>query len=237
MSSLLLLIILLNNSCTDNRNKKSNKNIKSPKIVNCFIVKPIREDSKSKLPSDIKFMKEPLEKLLKRINNNENINYDSAMSMVTGFEKQKEIYVNSGCVQYLNNPDSINLMDLYFYSGNYTKVMNHSIIKFIRSYDKNVHKMGKAKIYEYRLNGVAETEPHCMYIILKDQSEEEQRIGRDHTGIVFCSDGMNWIELPEKKGSMPKLIQMIRRGMEFEIPLYYDSSRFIPIGHYKIGDW
>ncbi|MFM9909474.1 MAG: hypothetical protein ACKVOW_09005, partial [Chitinophagaceae bacterium] len=130
---------------------------------------------------------------------------------ITSFEKQRLIFINNKCLEKLNRPDSSNLMDLYFSSGYRTRVMTKTIVEFIQFYKKNVYNFGNATVYEYRFNGVAEVEPHFMYIILKQQTENEQRYGKDYKGFVICSDGLDWKDYNDKGFSILLFKQMVKR--------------------------
>ena len=234
-----ILLLFFLNLCCKERTSSQNQTAEKNSIVNCYITKPIKSDSKADTLRDFEFSKQPLDNFLAGsiISSPKPIIYDSAMDYVTSFERQRLILVNNECYKKLNKTDSCNLMELYFNAGYRTKVMTKSIVEFLQSYKKNIYKFGNAVIYEYRFNGVAEVEPHFMYIILKEQTEDEQRYGKDCKGFVICSDGLDWKDYSNKGFSIPLFKQMVRRSKEFYIPLYYDGDRFIPIGHFKSSSW
>lgn len=234
-----ILFLFFLNLCCKERIFSHSETVKKNNIVNCYITKPIKSNSKADTLRDFEFSKQSLEDFLATsiISSSKPIIYDSAMDYVTSFERQRLILVNNECYKKLHKPDSCNLMDLYFNAGYRTKVMTRSIVEFLQSYKKNIYKFGNAVIYEYRFNGVAEVEPHFMYIILKEQTEDEQRYGKDYKGFVICSDGLDWRDYSNKGGSIPLFRQMVRISKEFYIPLCYDDERFIPIGHFKSSNW
>lgn len=231
------LLLLLNLSCkerTPYQDVTANKN----RILNCYITKPVKDDSKADSLRNFEFSNESLDDFLSGvISAKKPLIYDSTMDYVTSFEKQRLIFINNKCFERLNQPDSSNMMDLYFNSGYRTKVMTKTIVEFIQSYKKSIYNFGNAIVYEYQFNGVAEVESYFMYIILKEKTEDEQRYGSDYKGLVICSDGLTWKDFTDKGFSIPSYVQMIRRDKAFEIPLYYDGNRFIPLGHFKIGSW
>jgi hypothetical protein len=83
---------------------------------------------------------------------------------------------------------------------------------------------------------VGELEPHSMYIVIKEQTEDQKRYGNTYKGFVLCCDGLDWKDFNDK-GSVPLFTKMVRRNKEFYIPLYFDGERFIPIGHFKSSNW
>ena len=163
--------------------------------------------------------------------------YDSAMDYITDFEHQQKILVNCKCFGKLNKPDSCGLENLYFNTGSSTWIKKRPIVDFLRTYKKNIMNFGEADVFEYRFNNVAEVEPHFMYIILKERTEDEEHYNRDYKGIVLCSDGLDWKDYPDKGFSIPLFTQMVRRSKEFYIPLHYDGNRITPIGHFKSSNW
>jgi hypothetical protein len=207
-------------------------------VVNCYVLKPVKNDSKADSLRDFDFTKDSLGDFLSGIISTKNpVRYDSTMDYVTSFEYQKRILVNYNCFRKLNKPDSCDLLSLYFNSGFATWVKKASTVQFLQTYRKAIINFGNVTVFEYRFNNVAEIEPHFMYIILKDQTEDERRYGKDYKGIVICSDGMDWKDYTDKGFSIPLFTQMVRRSKEFYIPLYYDGERFIPIGHFKSANW
>ena len=234
---LLFILLMLNFSCkekTYSQGTETNKN----SIVNCYIIKPVQNDSKADTLRDFEFTKEHMGDILAHvISSKRTFVYDSTMDSVTSFEKQKLIPVNNECYKKLSKPDSCYLMELYFSSGYKTKNMTRSIVEFHQSYKKNIFNLGNSTIFEYEFNGVAEVESHFMYIILKEQTEDEQRSGMDYKGFVIYSDGLDWKDYGDKGFSIPLFKQMVRRSKEFYIPLHYDGERFIPIGHFKSSNW
>ena len=207
-------------------------------IVNCYILKPVKHDSKADTLRDFNFATESLDDFIVGITSGKRpIAYDSAMDYVTSFEHQQKILVNYRCFSKLDQPDSCRLEDIYFNSGFATWVKKRPVVDFLRTYKKDIMDFGKADVFEYRFNNVAEVEPHFMYIILKEQSEDDRRYGRDYKGIAICSDGLDWKDYPDKYFSIPLFTQMVRRSKEFYIPLHYDGDRFVPIGHFKSSNW
>jgi hypothetical protein len=202
-------------------------------IINCYIIKPINEDSKVSSISELNDSVISVERIVNRIRLNEPTTIDSSVIMVTNFERQKEIFINAKCSSLLQFPDSLGLMNIYFNSGYHTKIMNHSIVDFLQSYSKDVYGFGKATVFEYEFKGVSETEPHYLFIIVRDQDENSKRYGRDLSGIAICSDGLSWEELGKGgEQSLPIYLHMIRRGKELRIPLLYKMGGFRPIGHF-----
>lgn len=233
----IVLLLIFNVSCKQ-RLHSQNINSKDSLIVNCFVTKPVKNDSKADSLRDFEFAQEPLEHFLSNITSNKKtVRYDSTMDYVTSFEYQKLIIVNNACFDKLNKPDSSNLINIYFNSGSATWVKRKLTVQFLRSYKKNILNFGAAIVFEYRFNNVAEIEPHFMYIILKEQGEDEKRYAKDYNGVVLCSDGLDWKDYSDKGFSVPLFIQMVRRSKEFYIPLYYEEERFIPIGHFKNSNW
>ena len=234
-----IVLLFFFNICCKERSFSQSGTASKNSIINCFIAKPVKSDSKADTLRDFEFTKESLDDFLAAsiISSTKSIIYDSAMDYITSFERQRLIFVNSECYKKINKPDSCNLMELYFDAGYRTKVMTNSIIEFLQSYKKNIYKFGNAVIYEYRFNGVAAVEPHFMYIILKEQTEDEQRYGKDYKGFVLCSDGLDWKDYSDKGFSIPLFKQMVRRSKEFYIPLYYSDEKLIPIGHFKSSNW
>jgi hypothetical protein len=205
-------------------------------IIDCFILKPVKNDSKADTVRALQIPPYSLDYFLDSIatSSPKCLSYDSAMDFVTSFEYQKIILVNSLCFKNLNKPDSCDLMDIYFDSRFRTSVFTKSIIKFLRSYKEDILNFGDALIFEYKFEDVAEDEPHFMYIILKDQTSEQNEYAEDYHGYVICSDGLEWKNFGKNQNkSMPIFIQKIIRGKMLLIPLYFDHSRFIPIGHFE----
>jgi hypothetical protein len=229
-----LLVVMIGFSCKDRTPQAEERNF----LENCYITKPVTNDSKADTLRNFEFNKDSIDDFLfKVLSSSSGFKYDSTMDYVTSFERQKLIFVHEGCYERLNKPHSCNMMDLYFNSGYKTRVINKSIIEFIQSYKKDIYKFGKGIVYEYRFNGVAEVEPHFMYIILREQTADERRSAKDYVGLVINSDGLEWKDFNDKGLSIPLYVQMIRRSKEFYIPLYYDGERFIPIGHFKSSNW
>jgi len=205
-------------------------------IVNCYVIKPVYGDSKVESIRDFDFTTETLNNFLgKVIATKEAIKPDSPMDFITSFSYQKEIIVNHDCFSKLTKPDSSNLINIYFNSGSATWVKERSAVQYLKTYKKTIRSLGDVTVFKYRFNNVAEIEPHFMYIILKDQTDDERRTSKDYTGFVICSDGMDWKDY--NGFSIPLFIQMIRRSKELYIPLSYDGRRFIPIGHFKSNNW
>jgi hypothetical protein len=233
----ILLFIVLNFGCKE-KTYSQNEGVNKGSIINCYITKPVKSDSKADTIRDFEFTKKSLDDVLSNIISSKNYaTYDSVMDYVTSYERQKLIFMNNQCYERLSKPDSCNLMNIYFNSGYRTKIMTKSIVEFIQSYKKNIYKFGDATVFEYRFKGVAEVEPHWMYIILKEQTEDEQRYGSDYKGFIICSDGLDWKDYTSLGFSIPLFKQMIRLSKEIYIPLYYDGERFIPIGHFKSNNW
>jgi len=206
--------------------------------INYYITKPVKNDSKEDSPRDFEFSKETLDRFLANIlKSNTELKYDSTMDFVTSFERQKNICFNSRYFGLLNYPDKCNLMDIYFNSGFDTQTMNGSIVQFIKTYKKTIFNFGTTTVFEYELIGVAEVEPHFIYILLKERTKDETRYGMDYKGFVICSDGMQWKLFGEGGVYLPLFIQRVNRSKEFYIPLYYYNDRFIPIGHFKTKNW
>jgi hypothetical protein len=207
-------------------------------VVNCYIIKPIRNDSKADTIRDFDFSSASMDDfLIGIISGKRPIVYDSAMDNITNFERQRIILVNYKCFGKLNQPDSCGLDNLYFNTGSATWIKKRPVVTFLRTYKKDIMNFGKADIFEYRFNNVAEAEPHFMYIILRERTEDDEHYNRDYKGIVLCSDGLDWQDYPDKDFSIPLFTQMVRRSKEFYIPLHYDGDRFIPIGHFKSNNW
>jgi hypothetical protein len=233
----LLLLALHINGCKERGNSKTLPN-KDSLVVNCYVTKPVYGDSKVELLGDFDFTKETLNDFLgKVIAIRGMIKYDLSMDFVTNYSYQKEIVVNSNCFSKLSKPDSSNLINIYFNTGFATWVKKRSAVQYLKTYKKVIRNLGDVTIFEYRFNNVAEIEPHFMYIILKDQTENEKRNGKDYKGFVICSDGIGWKDYSDKGFSVPLFTKMIRRSKEVYIPLYYDGKRFIPIGHFKSNYW
>ncbi|MEJ0103784.1 MAG: hypothetical protein WDO19_15035 [Bacteroidota bacterium] len=231
-----LLFVILNLNCKQKTHSQAKGDNNS--ILNCFIIKPVKNDSKADSLRDFDFSKDSIDGFLfDIISGKKSISYDSSMDYVTSFERQQLISINSKCFTKLSQPDSCNLMELYFSSDNRTKIMTKSIVEFLRSYKKTIYNFGNTTVFEYRFNGVAEVEPHFMYIILKEQTEEESRYGKDYKGIVVYSDGLDWKDYNDDGFSIPLFKQMVRRNKQFYIPLCFDGNRFVPIGHFKSSNW
>jgi hypothetical protein len=231
------LLLVFQMGCRD-RTFSQNKAADRSSIINCYITKPVRHDSKADTLRNFELTNETLDKALRKIiASKERIVYDSAMDYVTSFERQKLIFINTQCVSKLNTPDSCNLMDLYFNSGYRTKLMTRPIVEFVQFFKKNIYKFGNALVYEYALKGVAEVEPHFMYIILKEQPEDAQRYGEDYKGFVIYCDGIGWKDDAGGNFSIPLLKHSVRRDKQLYIPLFYDSEKFVPVGHFKSDNW
>ncbi len=226
------LFAMILTACINKKgNSPENKN-GNPEIINCYLIKPIANDSKVAFLKDITDKSINLNNFVNQLDLGGQISVDSSVIMVTNFERQKEIFINSKCSSFLNSPDSIDLMNIYFNSGYHTKTMTRSIVEYLQSYPKNVYGFGKVTTYEYRFNGVSETEPHYLYILLREQDEKSQRLNRDLSGVAFCSDGLTWKEVNKGGQFLPIYIHLIRRGKELEIPLLYQMAGFRPIGHF-----
>lgn len=207
-------------------------------IVNCYTLQPVKNDSQADTLRDFIFSEQTLDDFLAKLAPSKVLpGYDSTMDYITSFGRQKMITVNHACFSRLNKPDSSNLINIYFNSGTATWVKKKSAVQFLRSYQKNILNFGAATVFEYRFNNVAEIEPHFMYIILKKQTDDTERYGKDHKGLVLCSDGLDWKAYGNEGLFLPLFIQMVRRTKEFYVPLYYDGNRFIPIRHFKSNIW
>lgn len=231
----ILIVSLIYCGCKE---KHSQPLSETSSAANCYIIKPVKGDSKADSLRSFDFHNDSIGDFLNNgLFSSKEFLYDSTMDFVTSFERQKLIFVQSGCFEKLNKPDSCNLMNIYYNSGYNTKIMTKTIIEFVQSYKKNIYEFGKSIVYEYRFVGVAEIEPHFMFIIMKEQADDEQRMAKDYKGVVLCSDGLEWKEFNEKEFSIPLFVQMVRRDKELYIPLDYDGHRFIPIGHFRKGKW
>lgn len=232
-----LLLIYLVAGCKE-QNYQQPSNLRQNRITSCYIVKPVKQDSKASSSRDFEFPNISLDDFLAEIETGKrSVEYDSTMDYITSFERQRIIIVNADCFGKLSRPDSIDLMNIYFNSGFRNETFTHSIVEFMHQYKKNILQFGDAIVFEYRFNGVSEDEPHFMYIILKVPTEDDRRLGRDYRGFIICSDGLDWKENKDKKFSVPLFIQMVRRNKEFYIPIMYKDERFIPIGHFKTKNW
>jgi len=205
-------------------------------VVNCYTIRPVKNDSGADTLRDFLFGRESLEAYLAGAYKKQAA-YDSAMDYVTSFGHQKLIVINNACFDKLGKPDSSGLINLYFNSGSATWIKRKSTVQFLKTYKKSIINFGSATVFEYRFNNVAEIEPHFMYIILKEQMPDEKRYAKDYRGIVICSDGMDWKDYDDNGLSIPVFVQMIRRSKELSIPLHYDGNRFIPTGHFKGRNW
>lgn len=231
--SIIVCFLLLNLSCKENA--VSQNVITSKKnISNCFILKPIIKSSQSKGVEELVFPDTNFNGFLDKIPLINSVEFDSAMQYVTNYENQKKIFINYSCFSKLNLPDSCNLVDIYFNSRGNTSDRTESNIEFVSSYKKNIFKFGNAIIFNYHFKGVSEVEPHSMHIIIKI---EDNSYKEDYKGIVLCSDDLEWKDYPNKGYSIPLYIEWLRGGKDFAIPMYFDGEQFIPIGHYKIGNW
>jgi hypothetical protein len=202
------------------------------KIINCYIIKPVLNDKEYKPPMSLKTSNKSIDEYLSAIAHSKHIDTDSNLFYITSFEYQKKIFINYQCYGKLNEPDSLDLMGIYFNSGSHTVTMNRSIVKYVRSYTKDIFTFGKATVFEYRFDGVAEVEPHFMHIIIKEPTEDEVRYGEDYRGIVINSDGLNWRKYKELE--TPSFIQTVKGDKKFEAPLLYDGNRFIPLIHFDM---
>lgn len=231
-------LFFLANCTTQVQNSINEPKRESPILDNCYITKPVKEDSKEISLGDIEFSNLVLEDFLKtNLKKGLNPKIDNSMRFVTSFERQRQIFINNSCIGKLKGGNTDFLMELYYNSGFNTKSFSSSIIEYVGTYQKEIYNLGKCSIYEFRLNGVAEIEPHFMYIILQEQREQDIRFKKDIFGNVIFSDGMNWKNLNGSNESIPLFVHMIRREKEIVAPLYYFDGKFIPIGHFKIGEW
>lgn len=211
-------------------------------VVNCLLIKPVVSDSKADSMRFFDFSSESLDAFLAGIvAEKRRVIYDSAMDYVTGFERQQVVLLNHDCFRKLRRPDSCGLESVYFntFSGNSGSAVwlkNRPFAEFLKTYDKNIFDFGRATVFEYRFNNVAEAEPHFMYLLLKSHTEDDEHYSRDFKGIIICSDGLDWKDYPNGY-SVPLFIQMVRRSKEFYIPLYFDGARFIPMDHFKTSNW
>jgi hypothetical protein len=238
ISNRLLFFLLPTIGCRGQSSNQTVTNDKDSLITNCYITKPIKTDSKADTLRDFNFSNESLAVFLDNaLSARKPIIYDSTMDYVTNFDYQKIILVNFSCLGKLSKPDSCGLINIYFNSGFATWVKMKSAVQFLHSYKKNIYNFGNATVYEYRFNNVAEIEPHFMYIILQEQTEDEKRFGKNYQGFVLCCDGLDWKDYSDKGFSIPLFTQMVRRAKEFYIPLFFEGDRFIPIGHFKSRNW
>ncbi|RTL57095.1 MAG: hypothetical protein EKK37_13670 [Sphingobacteriales bacterium] len=233
----LMFLFFFNVCCKRQTAKKSLIENEDSLITNCYVTKPVKTDSKSDTLRAFDFGNKSIDDFITNIKDKTELKYDSVMDYVTNFDYQKRITVNFSCYDKLTNPESFGLLNIYFNSGFATWVKKKSSISFLQSYKKEIFNLGKVIVYEYRLNNVAEIEPHFMYILLKEQKEEDLRYAKDYSGYVLCSDGLSWKEFANNRGYIPLYIKMVRRNKEIYTPLYFDSERFIPIGHFRNNNW
>jgi hypothetical protein len=204
-------------------------------LNNCYILKPVYDDSEQNEPSEFEFAHDSINNCLKMVfSSPKSLRFDSSMAFVTGYQHQKGISINTNCFSKIINPDSSYLTEI-FYNSSIATGQIISSVEFLQSYKKNILNFGSAVVYEFRFNDVVEASSHFMYIIIKIRAEKTE--WEDFKGIVICSDGMDWKDYKDKGLSIPLFIQMVRRSKEFYIPLYFDGKRFIPIDHFKSSNW
>lgn len=203
----------------------------------CYLTKPVKNNCNDDTRKGFDFSSESLDHFLTGIIAETRLPiYDSAMDYITSFDRQEQILVNYNCFSKLNRPESGGWENLYFNTGSPAWTQKHPFVDFLRTYKKNIFDFGRANVFEYLFNNVAEVEPHFMYIILREHTEDDDHYGRDYKGIVLFSDGLDWKDYPNGY-SIPLFTQMVRRSKEYYIPLHFDGDRFIPMGHFKSDNW
>lgn len=206
-------------------------------VYNCYILKPVANDSKKDWYKTIGVDREISEKMLNDIVAHKKVlTIDTTYECITSFENQKEILINSHCLDKLFNADSSLLNDIYYNSIYRTKTYlgRPHPVHFIKSYTKNIFQYGNATIFEYSFPSSAIlSEPLFLYLIIR---VEDNSYGEDYKGYAISSDGMEWRDINYADSvSIPLFIKKTRTKNVF-IPLIFDNNRFIPIGVLKVID-
>jgi hypothetical protein len=199
-------------------------------------MKPVLDDSKNGWYASNKSVKQisdkMLEMILKEQRNDSNVTMDTALDCITSFEYQKELLINSRCINKLEYPDSADLQNLYFNSIYSTSIVTKNHVSFIRKYDKNILNYGLAKIFEYSLAGPA-VNPHFLSVIIKIKNNDDQ--DDDYKGFAISSDSLSWKDSKDGLISLPIFIKNTRTKSVY-IPLVFHGGKFIPIGVLKITE-
>lgn len=198
-------------------------------INSCYILRPVLNSSSEYEPKGFDFSNK--NKLIESLDYNEYPNIDTLMEFVTGFSFQKEISVSYDCFSKLTMPDSSYLMEIFYFSMENTNSLIQGV-QFVGKKEIQIVNFGNATIYEYDFIDVVETSPTKLYLLFK---KLKNKYKKDFKGIAFCSNGL--IHTETMNGSIISMIGKIRNSKRYEIVLNYDGSKFVPIGHCKLGDW
>ncbi len=217
-------------STTKNSNSKAIHRITS----NCYLLKPIKKDIEYKWFDNLPKIDTNIVKYVGNFDFSSKLKGDTIMfPIVMSFERQKKIYINEECLKYLNNPDTTNLVNIYFSSNFNTYDFYGSNVEFVSNFNKNIFNLGNCTIYRYHLRGVALANPQFFFIIIPDKKREDP--SDDYVGFVLHSDDIEWQELKNTGQFVPIFINQLRL-LKLKIPLYFDGDEFISFGHFIFRD-
>jgi hypothetical protein len=198
--------------------------------IHCFILKPIPRNVSYEWKGTIS-KDTGIVAFVEKIPKDKTIRLDTNAIELLSFEMQQRILLNSNCVEYLENPDTMGLSYLYSSSRFSTSDRTRSNVEFVNLYEDHIFKFGQAYIYEYRLHGGSLVEPSYAHLIIPNKSANNYGNEYDYEGIVLYSDGLEWQQV--NNIVVPIHIKILRSGMEIKTPLVFDGAQFIPVGRFR----
>ncbi len=226
----LVFIALSCNSKPDKTNQITSESIvdKNDEIEgiskSCITTKPVKNASDLYKPQNIEdtFLSDlDFNNLLADLNSSKVV-IDSTVIYTTHKDSQREIIITKKCLKDTTSLGRV-LMEEYFVSD-----FIYDEIKMIKTEKKKILNFGDALVYEFKIIGGSEYNPHNVILILKDN-------GSNYSGISLCSDGIRW-KKNEEEEYIPLFVERVRIHKQYEIPMLYIKNKFVPLGHHKIPE-
>jgi hypothetical protein len=228
--SLIFLTILVLMNCKTNPNTSSETIAQSKKPLNCFNLRPIYThiELSDSIVSDTTSGFEDVKINLLNKGNAPSISvrvFNFSKEILT-YESQKNIFINADCFDYILDPDSFNMGEIYFSTrGNTSKRIGGTNVEFDTTYKKNIFNMGVADVYEYHFETVTLVEQSEFCIIIPERKRES--IWDDIEGKVICSQGLEWKKM--KDNSFLPLYIRQKRDAKSRVPLIFNGECFVPV--------